>query len=376
MGGAALGGVSGIPGASKAGSSVGKYLGGQISKLVGFGDYQVVNNSIVKAGGSLPEGTQIPTFGNFGHETRVCHREFISDIVVPAVNTTFTNTSFKINAANSGLFPWLAPLAAQFQQYRFNGLVFEYRTMSSDITAGGALGTVVFATDYDAIDSAYTSKLQMENSQYATSVKPSNSMIHAIECAPALTASKMLYCRDSVNSTTATTDARFFELGNFQVATTGLPGTTGQVLGELWATYDVSLFKPEIATVSGGNTENVSASVGVSKTVAFGTAPVLTGNNLFSVSVNTMTIFTPGSYIMTIATAGTVFGGTVISGTAAVTTIAGVGPLPGTLTSNLLNIRVTVSAPNQTVIIDNSASATIVVTIVNLVLVQNNTFFA
>lgn len=375
VGGGTLAGMTGIPGSSAVGSTTGKYLGGQLAKLVGFGDYRVANNTIAKMGGSLPEGTQIPTFGNFGHETRVCHREYIADLLVPSVNTAFTNTSYKINAANSGLFPWLAGLAANYQQYRFNGLVFEYRTMSSDITAGGALGSVVFATDYDAIDTAFATKLQMENSQYATSVKPSMSMIHAVECDPQLTQSKLLYTRDSVNSPTATTDARLFDLGNFQVATTGLPGTTGQVLGELWASYDVSLFKPELALIAGGSVENVTATVGVTNLVPFGTTPVLTGANLFSVSVGTMTIFAPGSYVMTLALAGTVFAAPVITGTATVTSVAAAAPLTGQ-TTTLVTYRVSSVSSNMTVIITLSGSTSITTTIVDLITVANNATFA
>jgi len=369
-GGGMLAGMSGVPGSTSVGSATGKYLGGQLAKLVGFGDYAVVSNTITKAGGAIPEGTQVPCFGNFGYETRVCHREFIKDIVVPASPLLFTNMSFQINAGNSALFPWLAAIAANYQQYRFNGLVFEFRTMSSDITAGGALGTVSFATDYDAIDSPYVSKIQLENSQFATSVKPSNSMIHAVECDPAQSNTKLWFTRDSVNSPTAVTDARLFDLGNFQVATTGLPGLAGQVLGELWASYDVSLLKPEIASVSPGSIEGVIASVGVSPTVVFGTTPVLSGANLYLASNSTMTILAPGSYILTTAFAGTLFFTPTFSGTATIVAVAIPGPLI-TMTSANFTYRVTTTAPNQTITFLTFA-VTQTITVMDLISVGNN----
>jgi hypothetical protein len=234
------------PGLSNAGSALGARLGQRLAKVVGFGAYTVNKNSLMKTASVLPEGTEIPQFMNSIHETRIQHREYIGDILVPSSPSSFSISSYVINAANSDTFPWLAAVAARFQQYKFNGLIFEFKTLSSDITAGGALGAVVMSTNYDTIKKPFASKLEMENSEYATSAKPSRSQIHVIECDPAMTQSKLLYCADAGNDETQDIDPRFANLGNFQLATVGLPGSAGQVLGELWASYDVSLFKPDL----------------------------------------------------------------------------------------------------------------------------------
>jgi hypothetical protein len=258
------------PGLSNAGSALGARLGQRLAKVVGFGAYTVNKNSLMKTASVLPEGTEIPQFMNSIHETRIQHREYIGDIIVPGTPSSFNNRSYVINAANSDTFPWLAAVSARFQQYKFNGLIFEFKTLSSDITAGGALGAVVMSTNYDAIKRPFTNKLEMENSEYATSAKPSRSQIHVVECDPAMTQSKLLYCADAGNDETLDIDPRFANLGNFQLATVGLPGSSGQVLGELWASYDVSLFKPDLGTPKESGWQRLTAAGGIGTSTPLG----------------------------------------------------------------------------------------------------------
>jgi hypothetical protein len=183
-------------------------------------------------------------------------------------------------------------VAARFQQYRFNGLIFEFKTLSSDITAGGALGAVVMSTNYDAVKRPFSNKLEMENSEYATSAKPSRSQIHVIECDPAMTQSKLLYCADVGKDDSLDIDPRFANLGNFQLATVGLPGSTGQVLGELWASYDVSLFKPDLGTPIGEGWQRLTAAGTVSLAAPLGD-PTLTflSESGYIIRVGTATTF-------------------------------------------------------------------------------------
>jgi hypothetical protein len=299
--GGIAGGYVGDSGAGrKIGSSLGKILGGGISRLVGFGDYKVVSNSLFKEGMAIKPGESVPAFGVIGHGTRIRHREFIRDVVVPSAPTEFTNTAYSINPGNTSLFPWLATVAASYQQYRFEGLVFEFKTLSSDITSGGALGSVILATDYDVLDTQYADKVHMENSQYAVSAKPSVSQIHTIECDPQASTQNLWYVRDSGS---ADGDSRFYDLGKFQIATQGLPGSAGTVIGELWASYDVNLFKPEIVQASTMGARVNSAGT-VSKTAVLGSAPLVTGEAVTA---------TPGAivfnqtqdYLMVIKTTGT-----------------------------------------------------------------------
>lgn len=239
IGTAAGGAMGGAPGAF-----MGGLLGQGISKLAGFGAYQVNANSLVAG---IQEGVQIPTFANQQHATIVRHREFVSDVVVPAVPATFTNTSYALNPGLADTFPWLAGLSKNYDQYQILGMIWEFRSLSGNTATGGALGSVVLATDYDAADSAYATKVYMENSEYATSNKPSLDTIHVIECDPALTHSPIKFLRHT--AVPSGKDVRLYDHGKFQIATTGLPGSAGDVIGELWCSYEIAFYKPSVFVV-------------------------------------------------------------------------------------------------------------------------------
>lgn len=365
LGGSAGGSLGGLAGSalgpggsglgSLAGSKLGKYLGAGLSKIVGFGDYEVMENSLFKNGMAIPPGEAVPSFGVMGQATRVKHREYIMDIVVPATAAAFTNTPFQVNPGTSSTFPWLASLANNYQQYKFNGLVFEFKTLSSDITAGGALGSVIMASNYDVVNAPYTSKIDMENSQYAVSAKPSCSQIHTIECAPQSTANNLYYVRNHTNANVAGQDNRFYDLTKFQLATAGLPGTPGTVLGELWASYDVSLYKP---IINGDFLGAFITSVSPSTTSYFGTTPLISGNGV-TATANTITFSQAGDYLVTLYPGGTGLNlGLSFSGTSTPVQVA--SDYAGGSTQHVsVSVKCQATQPGQTMIVNASAVTTI-----------------
>jgi hypothetical protein len=243
FGRAAGGAMYGAPGAQ-----VGGWLGQGVASLTGFGDYRIRQNALM-----LDEGQQVPTFQDMGQGVIVCHREYITDIAVPATPGDFTNLTFPINPGLTTTFPWLAQVANCFDQYTILGLVFEFRSTSSEFGAGViAMGKVILATDYDPTDAAQVSALQMENMQYSTTTKPSISVLHPVECDPAVTAQPMLYVRSG--GVPSGKDPRFYDHGLFQIATQGLPASTGTI-GELWVTYKIAFFKPQLELGVGAYTD-------------------------------------------------------------------------------------------------------------------------
>jgi len=228
------------------GALAGRGLGAGLAAVTGYGNYTVRANSLSKVSTSVD---MIPQFVKNDHSIRVAHREFIKDLTVPNDPASFNLQAYLINPANAVLFPWLSTLARQYSQYKIHGMVFAYKTMSSDITAGGALGTVIMATNYNSIDRPFFNKIEMENSEFAVSTKPSMSLVHAIECDPKYSGLDVLYVRDPSYETADTNDRRFYDYGKFQLATTGLPGATGTTMGEIWVSYDIEFMKPVI----GGN---------------------------------------------------------------------------------------------------------------------------
>lgn len=151
-------------------------------------------------------------------------------------------------------------------------MLFEFRSTSADVGSTTALGmgTVIMSTDYDAADADFTTKVQMENNQYTCSTRPSISALHAIECDPSVTVQPMLYVRTGTLPTTSTLDIRFYDHGKFQIATSGLPtGSTGTI-GELWVTYKIAFYKPE---VNEGDriTDRITGTTGIDNTHILGT---------------------------------------------------------------------------------------------------------
>lgn len=227
------------------GAKIGKMAGSGLSAITGYGDYAVSSVSSNTLSTVSTSVDMVPQFVRNEHSVRVRHREFIRDLVVPTNPLEFNLQDEVINPANRNLFPWLNQMAKQYSQYKIHGMVFTYKTMSSDYAASGPLGTVFMATNYNALDRPFASKIELENSEFAVSTKPSQSLIHAIECDPKVSGVDILYVRDPTYDTTGElSDRRFYDYGRFQVGTQGLPGVVGNTLGELWVSYDIELIKP------------------------------------------------------------------------------------------------------------------------------------
>lgn len=236
--GAAAGGYLGGPVGAAIGSKVGG-LAHYIGKIFGSGDYvaspPVESNSVLSP--------QIPTFSSGTTSIRVKHREFLGDVYSSSTANSFDVNSYRINPGLVQSFPWLSDVCGgSFQQYRLNGCVYEFRSMSNDggATTNLTTGSVVMCTDYDSADAPFTSKQQMENTEFGVSCKPQSNMIHAIECAPQLTSVSEKYIRAYANP--SGTDIRLYDMGRFYIATNGFQGTSVNC-GELWVSYDITLMK-------------------------------------------------------------------------------------------------------------------------------------
>lgn len=240
------------------GRQIGGFLGDAAQKVIkyatGIGDYKVSKNSF------LYESNGPPIVKNSGKEFRIRHREYIGEVYSGAgsANTPspFNVTAYAIQPGLFTTFPWLCQVANQFEQYSIEGMLFEFKSNYSDavVTANGSLGSVILATNYNASESVFINKIEMENSEFAQSAKPSECIVHPIECAPHQTPLTELYIR--ATGLVANQDIKTYDLGNFQVATQGIPlaGTNGAAidLGELWVSYDMVFFKPYLTPYASG----------------------------------------------------------------------------------------------------------------------------
>lgn len=228
------------------GRSAGGFVGRNIDQvanhlLSGFGDYNINNNSIMTGGVDPP--AIVNAYKNNGIVIR--HREYIQDIQ-PSVD--FVTTSLNINPGLLQTFPWLSQIAESFEQYSLRGMVFEYKTTSSDVVlstnASTALGTVIMATQYNSLDQPFVDKRTMENYMFANSCKPSVSMLHPIECKRSETTVDNLYVR--TGTIPAGSDLRLYDMGLFTIATTGNQNTGGGAIGELWVSFEIEFYKPKL----------------------------------------------------------------------------------------------------------------------------------
>ena len=222
-------------------AELGELAGNKIASVFGPGDYHITNptnNALLDAGDSPPQ------FNNNGHfrTTTVRHREYIGDIYS---STGFNINGYNINPGLGSTFPWLSSVAGNYECYRLKGMLFEFKSMSSNAltSTNTALGTVIMATQYNAADASFVSKQQMENYEFAQSCKPAESMCHYIECAKNTAPLSELYIRNGTVPQGQT--QQIYDIGKFFIATTGMQAANVNI-GELWVTYEVDLLKPKL----------------------------------------------------------------------------------------------------------------------------------
>lgn len=235
--GQAVGNMAGGPVGGIVGQRVGQFIQDRIS---GMGEYHVNHNALMTD--SLP-----PTFGGDDGGIRITHSEFIKTITG---SVDFKNHSYEIapaiNAGNDELFPWLSRIAGGFDNFQFEGLVFEFKTSSGYAVSGDnpALGMVMMATQYDVIDPLFVDRKHMSNYKFCTTNSPAENGLHPVECKPSDLVLPRLYVEKN-NVLRAPGDERFEKLGNFQLATVGMP-SDDNVIGELWVSYKVKLSMPRL----------------------------------------------------------------------------------------------------------------------------------
>jgi hypothetical protein len=156
----------------------------------------------------------------------------------------FAGYTYPLNPGMDQTFPWLSGIARNYQQYRMNGVVFNYVSTSAFAlgTTNSALGKVILATNYNAEDPPYTSTTGALATQFSNYCRPADSIAHAIECAPTQTANNVYYVRTDLDGEQK--DLRITDLGFTQISTEGMQSTSE--VGGLWISYDITLYKPII----------------------------------------------------------------------------------------------------------------------------------
>ncbi len=240
LGGGALGGLVGMP---SAGAGLGTNLGAALSRWLGSGDYTVGTNSIVQR--AMKGSDSIPAMHNASQNVVVRHREYIGEV---RGATSFTvQDSFQINPGNNRTFPWLSKIATGFQEYRIKGMVFHYIPTSGSSVSGSnpALGSVMLSTSYRSNDAPPASKVELLNEYCSNESVPNEPFCHPVECDPKENPFNVQYVRSG--EVPAEDSRLLYDLGVTHLCVSGQLAS-GNVIGDLWVTYEVELKKPIVAS--------------------------------------------------------------------------------------------------------------------------------
>ena len=235
--------TKGIPNLLGAATGIKSFFGGS-------GAYDHTSNQLINPSGPSRHMSSSPDETN---DITIIHSEFLQDL-------TPTSTSFQTLYAthiNPGLsadvfdgieyhaFPWLSQIAQYYEEYEFEQLMY---TVKSMVTEGNstAQGSIIHATQYNPSNDLFTSKISMENYEYANSHKVTDHGQHGIECDPMKKSGNASeYVR--TGSVPIGQDIKTFDLGIFQIAANNCAANLS--IGELWVSYKIKLKKAKIPQI-------------------------------------------------------------------------------------------------------------------------------
>jgi len=186
-------------------------------------------------------------------------REKVANIIGTTNTTLNTNLALYLNPGNSVLFPIFSQIAATYEQFRVNELIFSYETEAYAASGTNvSAGKVILATNYDPADSNFSTDTQMENYFNSDRGAPFCEVIHdvllgdhALKDEPL----KTYFVNSSANLIAPTSDStnnKFYDLGLFQLCTQGNASSSAEI-GELYVTYSFTMIRPKQQTPAGQN---------------------------------------------------------------------------------------------------------------------------
>lgn len=181
----------------------------------------------------------------------ISNREYISDFTAPGT-ANFTNLAFDINPGLPNVFPWLSQIAANYEEYQFQQLVFEYHPTIQENTSSttGQTGSLILATNYNPSQPVFIDKEVMMQYHGGQSDRVTQESKHGVECDPAKSDNPRRYVRTA--PVVIGQDLKSFDLGKFQAAVANIPDAYfNQQLGELWVYYTIKLSVPKLGTARG-----------------------------------------------------------------------------------------------------------------------------
>jgi len=229
----------------------------------------------------------------------ITHREYIADI---NGSVAFTAVSYSVNPGLPGSFPWLSTLARSYESYRLESLEFRFETQAATTTTG----TVILALDYDASDSAPTSKTQAMSYRGSVRSPPWSDSDHK-SLKEDISKRSSYYTRGGATGTNQ--DIKLYDTGNLYVCTQGQ--ANANLIGELYVDYRIRLMTPQLGQAGVGEAIWGVFS-GTVNSAPFGTItgvmPVVRVSTGTTTSVSSFTFSQPWEGYVTLTLTGTVLG--------------------------------------------------------------------
>jgi hypothetical protein len=209
---------------------------------------------------SFPKSKSGPHLLTFEHTEYLCD---ISPAITDAnlISTGFPQPfadpafmqlkTFGLNPGSQKTFPFLSQLACNFEEYSFDYLRFEYRSLIDGVMTGtnAQLGLVIMAVNYDATDVPWCNKIQMTNQEGSQSFKPTANVVHEVQLRHNPLKHKYVWCGQQQTGA----DIKFSDIGYFGIIAvqTTQPDSTFTSLGELYISYKVRFYKERLYATLG-----------------------------------------------------------------------------------------------------------------------------
>lgn len=213
-------------------------------KILGWGRYTQSPWKGTPNGGLITKG-HVPSMHSAGENgVRVTHRECIGLVTSSAA---FNCEKFELNPGLPGTFPWLSSIAGMFQQYNINGLVIVYKPTCSE---GGGVdqaivgtGSVCMCASQNVMAVRPGNLEEMLQTQFSASATPYGEIVMPIEQDKRYGGrpiGELLVRRGEVP---VGGTKQMYDDCVVYVATDS-NGVDGQILGQLFVSYDVTLYAP------------------------------------------------------------------------------------------------------------------------------------
>jgi hypothetical protein len=183
--------------------------------------------------------TKHPTVHQRGDgRTIVQHTEYVADVFGSA---SYVATTYNINPGLATTFPYGSKWAGLYESYRPISFSVDYTPTVATTTAG----LVMMAFDFDAIDAAPTSKVDLLSIEGAYC---GQAWVPGTCRAPKKMLNNAYKTRYVRSASVANSDIKTYDCALLTIATLGMSGAT--VVGDLRITYTFELINPQIASVS------------------------------------------------------------------------------------------------------------------------------